>query len=292
MHLLLHAAGIPESTSETVTGKRKIPHVSRVIGVSSAKGGVGKSTVAANLALTFQNALIGLLDLDIFGPSVPKLLGLEGAAKKLLPFRSQGIYATSMGFLVTPASTDESDVAIVWRGAMVQKAVQQLLFDVDWRAEEAKPLDLLVIDMPPGTGDVQLTLGELVSVDGAVIVTTPQQLSLADTRKGIAMFRKVHIPILGILLNYAYFTCPNCSDKHYLFGSSKGFYETAARLNVPVLGELPLASGLSESADAGRPVCGSDSNGQEDRTGGEQAVRRVMANAGAEIWERLSRPSP
>ncbi|KZO90621.1 P-loop containing nucleoside triphosphate hydrolase protein [Calocera viscosa TUFC12733] len=291
--------GLPE--------KRPIPHVSRVIAVSSAKGGVGKSTIAANLALTFQIALstpsrparVGLLDLDVFGPSVPKLLGLEHAGqpylstdKKILPLQSQGIYAMSMGFLLQSASREgpeQADVAVVWRGAMVQKAVQQLLFDVDWRTDDEQRLDLLVIDMPPGTGDVQLTLGQLVKVDGAVIVSTPQDLALADTRKGIAMFRKVDVPILGMLLNYAYFTCPSCKEKHYIFGSSDSFYKAASDLNVPVLGELPIAPGVSRGSDEGRQVCGPDWNDEDDSTGAERTIRRIMGNVGDEIWERLSR---
>ncbi|KZT54239.1 P-loop containing nucleoside triphosphate hydrolase protein [Calocera cornea HHB12733] len=297
--------GVPSGRSG-LPEKRRIPYVSRVIAVSSAKGGVGKSTIAVNLALTFQSALstprrparIGLLDLDVFGPSVPKLLGLEHAGqpqlsadRKILPLQSQGIYAMSMGFLLPsafPDGTNKPDVAVVWRGAMVQKAVQQLLLDVDWRTDDDQNLDLLVIDMPPGTGDVQLTLGQLVNVDGAVIVSTPQELALADTRKGVVMFRKVDVPILGMVLNYAYFTCPSCEEKHNIFGSSSAFYKSASDLQVPVLGELPIIPGVSQGADKGRQVCGPSWREQDDPTGAERSIRKIMADVGAEIWERLN----
>lgn len=195
--------------------KRPIPNVKRVVAVASGKGGVGKSTVAANLALALgatsrdaigRGARIGLLDLDVYGPSVPKLMGLEDMGEPdltpggaLVPMTNHAVQCMSMGFLLPPsASGSNADTPVVWRGLMVMKAVQQLLFDVDWRegqSAQGAPLDVLVVDMPPGTGDVALSLCQLVTVDGAVVVSTPQEVALADARKGITMFHKVNVPV-------------------------------------------------------------------------------------------------
>ncbi|CAK5279812.1 unnamed protein product [Mycena citricolor] len=253
--------------------KRRIPNVKRVVAVASGKGGVGKSTIAVNLAFALSSLRpsdsgarlrVGVLDLDIFGPSIPTLLGLKKAEEPLLtdggaivPLVNHGIPTMSMGFLL-PRSADSAstdDTPVVWRGLMVQKAVQQLLFDVDWNAADGLGLglDVLVIDMPPGTGDVPLTLGQLVHVDGSVIVSTPQDVALADVRKGIAMLRKVAVPITGIVLNQSYFKCPSCEDKHYLYGSPDLFRSTASRLGVDVLAELPLEPGVSQGGDVGKP---------------------------------------
>ncbi|KAH9949744.1 P-loop containing nucleoside triphosphate hydrolase protein [Amylocystis lapponica] len=252
--------------------KRPLPHVKKVLAVASGKGGVGKSTVAVNLAFSLAmrkdpetglRPRVGVLDLDIFGPSIPKLLGLESSDEPhltsegaIVPLRNHGLPCMSMGFLLprTAGSDSSADTPVVWRGLMVQKAVQQLLFDVDWRGQEGDTgLDILVIDMPPGTGDVPLTLGQLVNVDGAVIVSTPQDVALTDVRKGVAMFRKISVPIAGILLNQSHFICPSCASPHHLFGSPASFRETAARMDVNVLGELPLVPGVSEGGDRGVP---------------------------------------
>ncbi|KZT21931.1 P-loop containing nucleoside triphosphate hydrolase protein [Neolentinus lepideus HHB14362 ss-1] len=249
--------------------KRRIPNVKKVVAVASGKGGVGKSTIAVNLAFAIAlhptRPRVGILDLDIFGPSIPKLMGLENVEEPwltsngaIVPPTNHSLPCMSMGFLLpsspsSPSSSNE-DTPVVWRGLMVQKAVQQLLFDVDWRGEEAGAgLDLLVIDMPPGTGDVPLTLGQLVVVDGAVIVSTPQSLSLSDVRKGIAMFRKVDVPITGIVLNQSHYICPSCSSPHYLFGPPDRFIEVAEQLGVRVLGQLPLVPEVSMKSDAGVP---------------------------------------
>lgn len=255
-----------------VIQKRSIPHVKKVLAVASGKGGVGKSTIAVNLAFALamnRNAAcsnkqprVGILDLDIFGPSVPKLMGLEYAeepqltsAGAIIPLVNHSLPCMSMGFLLPRQEGQSStDVPVVWRGLMVQKAVQQLLFDVDWRAhDDGEGLDLLVIDMPPGTGDVPLTLGQLVNVDGAAIISTPQDVALADVRKGVAMFRKTSVPITGLILNSSHFVCGSCSAPHYIYGSPDSFRTTATHLGASILGELPLIAGVSSASDRGSP---------------------------------------
>lgn len=229
--------------------KQRIPNVKRVILVSSAKGGVGKSTVSVNLALALQKLgkSTGILDVDIFGPSIPKLLNLSGEPRiadngKLLPLSNYGLPSMSMGYLVAPEN------AVVWRGLMVMKALQQLLFEVDW-----PHLDYLVIDMPPGTGDTQLTISQQVKVDGAVIVSTPQDIALIDAVKGIAMFNKVNIPILGLVQNMSYFVCSNCNHVSHIFGND-GALREAEKHSVEVLGLIPLDPSICEHSDAGKPV--------------------------------------
>ncbi|KAI0068515.1 P-loop containing nucleoside triphosphate hydrolase protein [Artomyces pyxidatus] len=289
--------------------KRPIPNVKQVLVVASGKGGVGKSTVAVNLAFALalrRRARVGILDLDIFGPSVPKLMGLDRADEPhltssgaLVPLVNHGIPTMSMGFLLPrPAAADtNADVPVVWRGLMVQKAVQQLLFDVDWRADASGAstgagLDVLVIDMPPGTGDVPLTLGQLVTVDGAVIVSTPQDVALSDVRKGIAMFRKVDMPILGLVLNQSYFVCPSCTSPHYLFGPPDRFREIARQLRVPVLGELPLAPGVSSGGDAGMPyTIVSDAKVKADDGEGGIMWKETMQEIAENLWGSLQAPS-
>ncbi|KAF7977554.1 hypothetical protein HWV62_3346 [Athelia sp. TMB] len=287
--------------------KRAIPNVTKVLAVASGKGGVGKSTIAVNLAFSLamlQNASsarrlrVGLLDLDIFGPSVPTLMGLQTSEEPrltssgaILPLVNHGLPTMSMGYLLpkpADASTN-SDTPVVWRGLMVQKAVQQLLFDVDWRGENgegAAGLDVLVVDMPPGTGDVPLTLGQLVKVDGAVIVSTPQDVALTDVRRGIAMFRKVSVPITGILLNQSHFLCPSCTTPHHLFGSPDKFRSTAAQVGVDVLGELPLVPGVSSGGDEGVPYA-LTSRTEKDGAGGAE-WRSTMDAIAARVWASLS----
>ncbi|KAG6839853.1 hypothetical protein C0991_011063 [Blastosporella zonata] len=283
--------------------KRGIPNVRKVLAVASGKGGVGKSTIAVNLAfslsmlqdpLTSSRLRVGVLDLDIFGPSVPTLM--VGA---LRPLVNHGLPTMSMGYLLPrSAETDSTDdTPVVWRGLMVQKAVQQLLFDVDWSLyQSGGALDVLVVDMPPGTGDVPLTLGQLVKVDGAVIVSTPQDVSLADVRKGIAMLRKVSVPITGLVLNNSHYVCPSCSSSstsihahpQYLFGPPDRFRATAARLGIPVLAELPLVPGVSAAGDRGIPygLVERGKREEDDGRGSEEWVR-TMADVAETVWESL-----
>ncbi|KAJ7451081.1 P-loop containing nucleoside triphosphate hydrolase protein [Mycena latifolia] len=283
--------------------KRTIPNVKRVIAVASGKGGVGKSTVAVNLAFALSSLRppdstarlrVGVLDLDIFGPSIPTLMGLQNSEEPLLtpggaiiPLMNHGIPTMSMGFLLprSPDTNSTNDTPVVWRGLMVQKAVQQLLFDVDWKDGQGLGLDVLVIDMPPGTGDVPLTLGQLVIVDGAVIVSTPQDVALADVSKGIAMLRKVSVPISGIVLNQSHFMCPGCEARHYLYGPPEAFRATAARLGVDILAELPLVPGVSQGGDAGLPysLLSSTQHGDPDGLGGSQWLKE-MGQVAEKIW--------
>ncbi|CAL1710728.1 unnamed protein product [Somion occarium] len=233
---------------------------------------------------------VGVLDLDIFGPSVPKLMGLESAHEPrltqkgaIVPLVNHALQCMSMGFLLRRSADGQTkvDTAVVWRGLMVQKAVQQLLFDVDWRGDnESEPgLDVLVIDMPPGTGDVPLTLGQLVKVDGAVIVSTPQDVAISDVRKGVSMFKKVDVPITGLILNTSHFICRNCATPHYIFGSPKSFHETASQVGAKVLGELPLVGGVSEASDHGVPymLVGE----------GNQEWKGTMSRIAGEVWDSL-----
>ncbi|KAF7340236.1 Iron-sulfur protein IND1 [Mycena venus] len=276
--------------------KRPIPNVKRVVAVASGKGGVGKSTVAVNLAYALSalrppdsNARlrVGILDLDIFGPSIPTLMGLQNSEEPfltsggaLIPLMNHGLATMSMGFLLPRPvdSNSTNDTPVVWRGLMVQKAVQQLLFDVDWRDARGLGLDVLVVDMPPGTGDVPLTSRAI----GAVIVSTPQDVALADVSKGIAMLRKVAVPVTGIVLNQSHFMCPGCETRHYLYGSPEGFRSTAARLGVDVLAELPLVPGVSRGGDSGLPYGLVSSSGQ-DGVGGSDWLMD-MSRVAEKMW--------
>jgi len=225
-----------------------IPGVATIIAVASGKGGVGKSTVAVNLALGLSRLglKVGLLDADIYGPSVPRLLDIrekpESDGKKLKPIEKLGIKAMSIGFLV------REDEAMIWRGPMVQSALTQMMNDVAWA-----PLDVLVIDMPPGTGDAQLTIAQRVPLKGAVIVSTPQDIALIDARKGIAMFNKTHVPVLGVVENMSTFVCENCGHETHIFGHG-GAKATAEALGVPFLGEIPLMPIVRQTSDAGTPI--------------------------------------
>jgi ATP-binding protein involved in chromosome partitioning len=229
---------------------KPLGEIKNVVAVASGKGGVGKSTVAVNLALAWaaQGARVGMLDADIYGPSQPLMLGLEGQrptspdGKRLEPLASHGVAAMSIGFLV------DAEQPMVWRGPMVTQALTQLLAETHWGA-----LDYLVVDMPPGTGDIQLTLAQRVPVAGAVIVTTPQDIALADARKGLKMFEKVSVPVLGIVENMSVHVCPNCGHAEHIFGAGGGA-RMAEQYGVKLLGELPLDLHIREEADGGRPT--------------------------------------
>jgi ATP-binding protein involved in chromosome partitioning len=224
--------------------------VKNVIAVASGKGGVGKSTVAVNLALAWAaaGARVGILDADIYGPSMPLMLGLTGQhptspdGKRVRPLQAHGVSAISVGFLV------DAGEAVIWRGPMVTRALMQLINDTEWG-----DLDYLVVDMPPGTGDIQLTLAQQVPVAGAVIVTTPQDISLADARKGVAMFQKVSVPVLGIVENMSLHVCSNCGHVEHIFGSGGGA-RMAKEYQLELLGELPLDIHVREEADGGKPT--------------------------------------
>jgi ATP-binding protein involved in chromosome partitioning len=229
-------------------GKQPVTGISNIIAVSSGKGGVGKSTIAVNLAIALANygARVGLLDTDMYGPNVPIMVGLNEEplvrGQKLLPHHAHGIKVMSLGFL------NRGDKPVVWRGPMLHTAVRQFLYDVEWGE-----LDYLIVDMPPGTGDAQLSLAQLVPVQGAVLVTTPQEVAMADVRKAINMFEQVHIPVIGIVENMSYFVCPNCSEKHSIFGSGGG-QELATRFNTVLLGQVPLSISVREGGDIGVPI--------------------------------------
>jgi ATP-binding protein involved in chromosome partitioning len=246
------ASATPKSSAQSTAVESDIlPDVRNVIAVASGKGGVGKSTVAVNLsvALAKTGASVGLLDADIYGPSIPLMMGLEGQRpqvdelrQKLVPFERHGVRFMSLGFMV------ERDSPVIWRGPMVMKALEQLMRDVDWGE-----LDILVVDMPPGTGDAQLTLSQKVRLAGAVIVTTPQDVALADAIKGIAMFEKVEVPVLGLIENMSYFSCPDCGHRSEIFGHGGGRREAESR-KVPFLGMIPLNGSIREGGDSGEPI--------------------------------------
>ncbi|MFY9609712.1 MAG: Mrp/NBP35 family ATP-binding protein [Blastocatellia bacterium] len=229
-------------------GKQSVPGVGNIIAVSSGKGGVGKSTVAVNIAVALASfgARVGLLDTDVYGPNVPIMVGLSQEpivkAQKLLPLEAYGVKVMSLGFL------NPGDKPVVWRGPMLHTAVRQFLYDVEWGE-----LDYLIVDMPPGTGDAQLSLAQLVPVQGAVLVTTPQAVALADVRKAFRMFEQVHVPILGIVENMSYFICPNCSERHEIFGS-RGGEELAKSFNSTLLGRIPFSINIREGGDGGVPI--------------------------------------
>ena len=225
------------------------PRIANVIAVGSGKGGVGKSTTTVNLALALQQQgmRVGILDADIYGPSIPTMLGLSGRPestpdKKIVPMRALGVDTMSIGYLV------EDDSPMIWRGPMATQALTQFFNDTLW-----DDLDVLLIDLPPGTGDIQLTLSQKIPVAGALVVTTPQEVATMDARKAIAMFEKVNIPVLGLVENMAQHVCSNCGHAEHIFGTGGGA-AMAARYNVPLLGSLPLDGAIREQADAGTPI--------------------------------------
>ena len=240
--------------------KTDVPGISTIIAVASGKGGVGKSTTAINIALGLQatGLRVGVLDADIYGPSMPRLMGISGRPEQLegrllKPMENYGLKVMSMGFMV------EEDTPMIWRGPMGMSALNQMLREVAWGE-----LDVLVVDMPPGTGDAQLSMAQNVPLAGAVIVSTPQDLALIDARKGINMFNKVSVPVLGIVENMSYFVCPDCGGRHDIFGHG-GAREEAMRIGVPFLGEVPLAMPIRETSDSGLPVVASAPDGPHAR---------------------------
>jgi ATP-binding protein involved in chromosome partitioning len=258
--------------------------VEAIIAVASGKGGVGKSTTAVNLALglALLGLKIGVLDADIYGPSVPRLLGIKGQPQslggtRLKPMTGYGLQVMSIGFLV------EEETPMIWRGPMVMSALTQMLREVEWGA-----LDVMVVDMPPGTGDAQLTLAQQVPLAGAVIVSTPQDLALIDARRGIAMFRRVNVPVLGIVENMSYFLCPHCGARSDIFAHGGARHE-AERLGVPFLGEVPLDMAIRETSDAGRPVVATTPDG---------AHAGIYRDIASKVYDQLSggarpgRPAP
>jgi ATP-binding protein involved in chromosome partitioning len=247
-------AANPTSAAQT-SEKPGVEGIKHIIAVASGKGGVGKSTTAINLALGLQNQglKVGVMDADIYGPSLPRLVGIsekpEADGRILKPMRAFGLKLMSIGFLVA------EDTPMIWRGPMVISALTQLLREVDWA-----PLDVLVVDMPPGTGDAQLTMAQQVPLAGAVIVSTPQDLSLIDARKGLNMFKKVNVPILGIVENMSTFICPKCGERSDIFGHG-GAKDEAEHLGVPFLGGVPLHMDIRVKSDAGTPVVADDPDG-------------------------------
>ena len=255
-------------------GRIDVPGVKHIIAVASGKGGVGKSTTAVNLALGLaaNGIATGLLDADIYGPSMPRMLGVtekpESLDGKLLkPIERYGLRTMSIGYIVN------EDTPMIWRGPMVSSALEQMLRDVQWGE-----LDVLVVDMPPGTGDAQLTLAQRVALAGAVIVSTPQDIALVDARKGLSMFRKVAVPVLGIVENMSYFLCPKCGDRSEIFGHG-GAREEAEKLGVPFLGEVPLHLDIRTTSDSGRPIVIDQPDSPHTQ---------VYKNIAGRVWKQLS----
>ncbi len=242
--------------------KRRVPGIKHLIVVGSGKGGVGKSTVAANLAIALSKLgyKVGLLDADIYGPSVPTIMGVKGERvyvdenNRIIPIEKYGLKLLSIGFLLP-----SEDTPVIWRGPMLMKALTQFLFDVNWGE-----LDFLVLDLPPGTGDVQLTLAQNVYMSGSIVVTTPQDVALADVKKAVAMFREVDIPVLGVIENMAYFVCPESGKRYYIFGKGK-VPEFVAAYGLKILGSIPIDPELAETSDLGIPVVESHPDSESAR---------------------------
>jgi ATP-binding protein involved in chromosome partitioning len=228
------------------------PHLGNIIAVSSGKGGVGKSTVATNLAIALarQGARVGLMDADIYGPNIPRMMGVNAAPpvenEKIIPLQAHGVKIMSLGFMI------ERDQPAIWRGPIIMKIISQFLRDVQWGE-----LDYFLVDMPPGTGDAQLSLVQATMVHGAIIVTTPQEVAAGDALRGAKMFERVAVPVLGVVENMSYFICPDCEHKHYIFGSGGG-RGLAEELDVPLLGEIPFFAGVLDGGDRGEPIVVSD----------------------------------
>lgn len=273
----------PRAASNTDGGA--IPNVATIIAVASGKGGVGKSTVAANLAtaLARQGLRIGLLDADIYGPSMPRMLGRTDRpdspdGKQLLPLEAHGIKFMSIGLMV------DERTPMIWRGPMVMSALQQMLQDVQWATTE-DPMDILVLDMPPGTGDAQLTVAQRVPLAGAVIVSTPQDIALLDARRGVAMFEKVNVAVLGVVENMSMYICPSCGHEAHPFGHG-GAKAEAEALGVPCLAEIPLTIGIRVQGDAGAPIVVANPDSPE-----ADAFMKLAANVHEALQNQLSQAS-
>ncbi|MBI3435965.1 MAG: iron-sulfur cluster carrier protein ApbC [Proteobacteria bacterium] len=268
------AAGRARPAAAIAGGPPSVPGVTSIIAVASGKGGVGKSTTAINLALGLRDLgmRVGVLDADIYGPSMPRLLAIKERPQmtegsKLMPIMRYGLAVMSIGFLV------DEETPMIWRGPMVMSALTQMLQEVEWGE-----LDIMVVDMPPGTGDAQLTMAQQVPLKGAVIVSTPQDLALIDARRGIAMFRRVSVPVLGIVENMSYYMCPQCGARADIFGHG-GARKEAERLKVPFLGEVPLHMEIREKSDAGLPVVATEPDG---------AHAKIYRDMAAKVREQLS----
>ncbi len=271
-HSPQNSAAKPTSDMKPPSGKKPIQGVKRIIAVASGKGGVGKSTVSVNLAIGLHNQgyKVGILDADIYGPSVPTMLNLHqdplvNENNKIIPPEAHGLKVMSFGFFAP------EETAVIWRGPMIMKALQQFFWDVDWGN-----LDFLIIDLPPGTGDAQLTLVQSIPITGAVIVTTPQNVALLDAVKGIAMFRKTDVPIIGVVENMSTFTCPSCGTESHIFGSG-GAERISGKFEVPLLGHIPLISEIREAGDLGSPLTTKQNN--QVRIRFAEIAEKVVKNA-------------
>ncbi|HVO00756.1 MAG TPA: Mrp/NBP35 family ATP-binding protein [Candidatus Cybelea sp.] len=281
-HGQAHGHQHPGGQQRSAPGRTPVAGITHIIAVASGKGGVGKSTTAVNLALALSSLglKVGLLDADIYGPSVPRLMGISGRPdttpeKKLNPMQRLGLKVMSMGFVVA------EDTPMIWRGPMVMSAITQLLREVDWGT-----LDVLVCDLPPGTGDAQLTMAQSVPLSGAVIVSTPQDIALIDARKGLNMFKKVDVPVLGIVENMSYFVCPHCGGRSDIFAHG-GARREAEQLGTPFLGEIPLDIAIRETSDAGTPIVA-----QEPLSPHTTAYKAVAEAVWRQLNDQPLRPAP
>ena len=270
----------PQARPQPAPREKLLPGVRHVVAVASGKGGVGKSTTAVNLAVSLarQGLKVGLLDADVYGPSLPQMLGVSAKPEirdgKIVPIQAWGLLAMSIGFLVDP------DKAMAWRGPMVMGALEQMMGQADWGA-----LDVMVVDMPPGTGDAPLTMAQRVAMRGAVVVSTPQDVALADVRRGVSLFEQVRVPVLGLVENMSVYCCPSCGHRTELFGHG-GVRREAERMGVPFLGEVPLLLDIRAASDAGTPIAASAP---------DSPAAQAYADIARQVWDTLERtttPAP